>query len=88
VEVAIVPHRKFSVIRVHFESPDGLSATAGENFGPETAADTETALIHQLVLLPSKEGMFVVTSSVETEGEEGNVTRTFSIPIIVAPAGN
>jgi hypothetical protein len=32
--------------------------------------------------------MFVVTSSVETEGDDGNVTRIFSIPIIVAPAKN
>jgi hypothetical protein len=28
----------------------------------------------------------VVTSSVETEGAEGKVTRVFSIPIIVGPA--
>jgi hypothetical protein len=88
VEVAIVPHRSFSSIRAHFDSQDGLPATAGENFGPRTDVETETALIHQLVLLPSKEGMFMVTSSVDTEGEDGNVTRIFSIPIIVAPAGN
>ena len=87
VEVAIVPHRKFSSIRVHFDSQEGLAATAGDNFGPVTNADTETALTHQLVLLPTKEGMFMVTSSIETESEDGNVTRIFSIPVIVAPAG-
>ena len=87
VEVAIVPHRKFSSIRVHFESQDGLPVAMGENFGPVTDADTETAISHQLVLLPSKEGMFMVTSSVETDGGDGNVTRIFSIPVIVAPAG-
>jgi hypothetical protein len=88
VEVAIVPHRKFASIRVHFENQDGLTATAGENLGPVTDAETETALLHQLVLLPSKAGMFMVTSSVEIESEDGSVTRTFSIPIIVAPARN
>lgn len=88
VEVAIVPHRKFATIRVHFESQDGLPATAGENFGPATDAETETAILHQLVLLPSKEGMFMVTSSVETESEDGTLTRVFSIPVIVAPAKN
>jgi hypothetical protein len=87
VEVAIVPHRNFSSIRVHFEDQDGLSAAAGNNFGPVSDPDTETALSHQLVLLPSKAGLYMVTSSVETDGEDGNVTRIFSIPIIVAPAG-
>ena len=87
VEVAIVPHRKFSSIRVHFDSQEGLATTSGDNFGPVTNAGTETALTHQLVLLPTKEGMFMVTSSIETESEDGNVTRIFSIPVIVAPAG-
>jgi hypothetical protein len=87
VEIAIVPHRKFTSIRVHFESQDGLAAASGEDFGPVTSAETETALSHQIILLPSREGMFMVTSSVETEGEDGNVTRIFSIPVIVAPAG-
>lgn len=86
VEVAIVPHRKFGSVLVHFESQDGLSTTKGENFGPVTDVEAETTLLHQLVLLPSKEGMFMVTSSVETESEDGSETRIFSIPVIVAPA--
>ena len=48
--------------------------------------ESETALSHELVLLPAREGIFVVTSSVETESEDGNVTRIFSIPVIVSPA--
>jgi hypothetical protein len=86
VKVAIVPHRKFSSIRVHFESQDGLAAAAGDNFGPVINPESETALSHELVLLPAREGIFVVTSSVETESEDGNVTRIFSIPVIVAGA--
>jgi len=86
VEVAIVPHHKFASVRVHFESQDGLPASTGADFGPVTDVESETTLLHQLVLLPSKEGMFMVTSSVETDGEDGSVTRIFSIPVIVAPA--
>lgn len=88
VEVAIVPHRKFSSIRVHFDSQVGLTTADGDNFGPRTDVESETALTHHLVLLPSREGMFMVTSSVETEGEDGNITRIFSIPIIVAAAAD
>jgi hypothetical protein len=86
VDVAIVPHRKFSLVRVHFESHDGLSTTSGKEFGPANNVDGEKPLTHQLVLLPSKEGMFMVTATVETEGDDGNVTRVFSIPVIVSAA--
>jgi hypothetical protein len=86
VDVAIVPHRDFTSLRVHFDSQDGLAATAGDTFGPKADVNGETPITHQLVLLPTKEGMFMVTSSVETEGAEGNITRIFSIPIIVSAA--
>ena len=86
VDVAIVPHRKFSSLIVHFESQDGLATTAGEVFGPKADIESETPLSHQLVLLPTREGMFMVTASVETEGADGNITRIFSIPVIVAAA--
>jgi hypothetical protein len=86
VDVAIVPHRKFTRVRVHFEGNEGLVATAGEDFEPKANIETEAALTHQLVLLPAREGMFVVIASVETEGEEGNITRIYSIPVIVAAA--
>jgi hypothetical protein len=85
IEVAIVPHSKFASISVHFESQEGLAVATGEKFGPVTDGATETAIAHQLILLPTKEGMFMVTSVVETDGEDGNVTRIFSIPVIVAP---
>jgi hypothetical protein len=64
-----------------------LATTSGDSLGPQTGIDSETPLTHQLVLLPTREGMFMVTCSVETEGPEGNVTRIFSIPVIVAAAG-
>jgi len=86
VEIAIVPHRKFATVSAHFESHDGVTVTTGENFGPNTDAESETALTHHLVLMPSKEGLFMVTASVDTESDEGNVTRIFSIPVIVGLA--
>jgi hypothetical protein len=38
------------------------------------------------VLLAAREGVFMVTVVVETEGADGTVTRIFSIPVIVAPS--
>jgi hypothetical protein len=38
------------------------------------------------MLLPSREGMFMVTATVDTLSDEGNVVRIFSIPVVVGPA--
>lgn len=86
VQIAIVPHQEFKSVRAHFESQEGLALAVGADFGPVGDVDAEKALSHQLVLLPGKEGMFMVTVSLETVGEEGNIVRSFSIPVIVRPA--
>lgn len=85
VDIAIVPHRDFTSLRAHFESRDGLPMTSGEVFGPRGDSPKEKALTHELVLQPAKEGLFMIMAIVETEGEDGTVTRVFSIPVIVSP---
>ena len=86
VQIAIVPHKPFTTVRVHFESHDGLTIPMGADYGPAGDIEPDKPLMHQLMLLPAKEGMFMVTASVDTLGEEGNVIRIFSIPVIVGPA--
>jgi hypothetical protein len=86
VQIAIVPHQPFTSVGVHFEIQDGLTMPVGEDFGPVDNVEPEKPLSHQLMLLPAKEGMFMVTAAVDTIGEEGNVVRIFSIPVIVGAA--
>ena len=86
VQIAIVPHQPFTTVSVHFESNDGLTMPMGESFGPVNDVSPEKPLSHQLILLPAKEGMFMVTAAVDTLSEEGNVVRIFSIPVVVGPA--
>jgi hypothetical protein len=59
--------------------------SSGEVYGPHGDSPKEKALTHELVLQPAKEGLFMITAIVETEGEDGTVTRVFSIPVIVSP---
>jgi hypothetical protein len=87
VDIAIVPHRDFTALRAHFESRDGVTLTSGAVLDPVGEAPAEKALKHQLVIVPARDGVFMVTAIVETEGADGTVTRIFSIPVIVAPAG-
>jgi len=86
VQIAIVPHRKFISVSAHFETQKGLDLAMGEDFGPANDVDPEKTLPHQLMLVPAREGMYIVTVSVDTTGEDGNVVRLFSIPVIVGPA--
>lgn len=88
VEIAILPHQDFGTLRARFDSPGGgLTLMSGDVVGPIENAKAETPLEHKLVLMPQKDGVFMVTANLETVGAEGMVSRIFSIPVIVAPAG-
>jgi hypothetical protein len=89
VEIAIVPHRAFTSVQAMFEAPESLVMPAGNRFEPHKDVKSEVVLTHRMQLQPSQEGVFLITAAVETEGEEGTVTRIYSIPVIVhgaAPA--
>jgi hypothetical protein len=86
VEIAIITHEPFASLEAHFNSQDGLTLISGEQLARRTDVKAESTIPHQLVLMPDREGVFVVTASVETEGKEGLVSRVFSIPVIVSPA--
>jgi hypothetical protein len=71
---------------VHFFGQDGLTLISGDSLGPITEVAQEKPIKHRLVLMPVKEGVYVVNASVETTGTDGTVSRIFSIPVLVPPA--
>jgi uncharacterized lipoprotein NlpE involved in copper resistance len=83
VKIAIVPHQPFSSLSAHFEPRDGLQMTAGESFGPVNDPKPETPLEHALMVVPTQEGVFMISVGVDTQGEEGNFIRIYTIPVIV-----
>jgi hypothetical protein len=85
VEIAIVPLEEFETVSAHFLSQDGLAVSVGESYGPLSGPAVGKPLRHQLVLLPGREGLFVITASIETTESSGNLTRLFSIPVVVSP---
>lgn len=85
VDIAVVPHREFTSLRAHFEAHDGLAIATGDTLAAVKDPKAEKAQPHQLVVLPSRDGVFMISAIVETEGAEGNITRVYSIPVIVAP---
>jgi len=87
IDVAIVPHQDFTSLQARFYTQgDGLTLVSGDLLPPSTNAKSESPFEHKLVLMPRKEGVYMVSVNLETEGTEGSVSRIFSIPVIVAPA--
>jgi hypothetical protein len=85
VDIAIVPHQLFTSVRAHFDSRDGLIVATGNELTTQTDPKPEKPIEHELVLMPDKDGVFMVSAIVETEGLDGTISRVFSIPVIVAP---
>jgi hypothetical protein len=85
VDIAIVPHQVFTSVRAHFDSRDGLSVATGNELDSKSDPKPEKPIKHELVLMPGRDGVFMVSAIVETEGIDGTVSRVFSIPVIVAP---
>jgi hypothetical protein len=84
VDIAIVPHREFTSLIAHFDAHGGLAVTVGNMLDAGTSLPPEKVIKHQLVLLPREAGVFMVTVAIDSLGQEGNMTRIFSIPVIVA----
>jgi hypothetical protein len=86
VKVAIVPHRSFKYVRAIFTTPDGLQLADGRLYEMLRDVEAEQILQHQVTIQPTQDGIYLISVGLETESDEGNITRSFSIPVIV-PAG-
>lgn len=86
VAIMVVPHRPFASVRALFQAPDAIIVATGNEFEQQTNVKAETLLPHKILLQPRQEGVFLVTAALETEGEDGTVTRIYSIPVIVHSA--
>ena len=85
VEIAIVPHEKFTSLKLVLQGQEGIAVVSGDSFGPKKDVEPEKTFSHELVLHPTAEGVFTVGATVETEGSDGVVSRDYAIPVIVAP---
>jgi hypothetical protein len=85
VDIAIVPHEDFTSVRGHFQGGEDMAVTVGNAMAVQSNVKSESILKHQLVLLPRKEGVYMISATIETESPtEGTVSRVFSLPMVVA----
>jgi hypothetical protein len=83
VEIAVIPHRPFNALNALFQTPNSVILATGDRFDAPGAVKPETVFSHKLVVQPTQEGVFLITAAVESESEEGTITRVYSIPVIV-----
>ena len=83
VKVAIVPHRKFKFVRAIFTAQEGIDVADGRRYEMLRDVEAEQILQHQVMIQPSRDGLYLISVGLETDGDEGNITRSYSIPIIV-----
>jgi len=84
VDIAVIPHQDYISVSGRFESQDGITVISGDTLPLKKDAGSEQPIKHQLVLMPVRAGVFMITATMDTEGAEGAVSRVFSIPVIVA----
>ncbi len=85
IDFAIVPHLTFTLLGAHFEAQPGLTIATGGELDEVANPPIDEPIPHKLVVVPNEEGVFLVSVIVQSEGDEGSVSRTFSVPVIVAP---
>ena len=83
VKVAIVPHRNYKLVRANFTTPEGLQISDGRRYEMLRDVEAEQILQHQIMIQPTRDGIYLISVGLETDGDEGNITRSFSIPVIV-----
>jgi hypothetical protein len=86
IDVALVPRAELISLAVAFESQQNLAVVSGEQFGPASDVAINKPLTHRVTLMPSAEGVYLLSASAKTETVDGTVTSTFSIPLIVSTA--
>jgi hypothetical protein len=88
VDIAIVPHVPFESLRVTFEARDGVMLGQGKTLGPVLNPPPEKSITHHIDVQPTRDGVYVVSATLDTEGTEGSISRVFFIPVIVGTAGD
>ena len=86
VDIALVARAPIDALSATFESTDGLVVVSGASLAEQQNVQPEKPVTHRLTLMPSGDGVFIVTAIAQVQTPDGNVASTFSFPVIVGGA--
>lgn len=85
ITLRLVANQPLERLEARFRPDEGLEVTRGGDFDPEGPMEAGSAVDHALTLLPAHDGIYTVMATVTTGSAGDAVSRSFVIPIVVAP---
>jgi hypothetical protein len=86
VAIALMPQIAANKATVDVSASDGLQLGAEDNEFEFAAVEPTQVYRHSIKVIPSAEGVYLLTLNVSLKHDPLDDTRVFSVPIIVAPA--
>jgi hypothetical protein len=85
ITLRVVANQPLEHLEARFHTDEGLEVTQGGDFDPEGAMEAGSAVDHALTVIPTHDGVYTVMATLTTGSAVGAVSRSFVIPIVVAP---
>jgi hypothetical protein len=83
IDVAFLPNVASDLMRATFISTEGLSVRSSEVPADYERVQAGAVYRHQLTVVPRDNGVYFVSAIISMQTPTGDVTRTFSIPVVV-----
>jgi hypothetical protein len=85
ITLHLVANQPLEHLEARFLADEGLDLTEGGEFDPAGHMDAGGAIDHNLTLRPDHDGVYTLMATVTTGAAAEAVSRSFVIPIVVAP---
>ena len=85
ITLRVIANQPLERLEARFHTDEGLDVTQGGDFDPEGAMEAGSAVDHALTVVPAHDGVYAVMATVTAGSATGAVSRSFVIPIVVAP---
>ena len=86
IGIALLPQVPARSATIEVMGSEALQIGAGENQIEFAEVEPDEVYRHSIKLIPTQEGVFLVTLNVSLKRDQMADTRMFSVPIIVAPS--
>lgn len=85
IDIALIPRVSSEQLRATFIANDGLTVRSSEAPADYQNVQRDSMYRQELIVVPKENGVYFVNAVVMIQTEAGDVSRTFSIPVLVGP---
>jgi hypothetical protein len=83
VEIALLPRNPLDGLSATFEATEGMVVVSGASLAEQQNLQPQKPVNHRITLMPSGDGVFIVTAVAHVQTSDGSTASTFSFPVIV-----